>query len=56
MSQFMAFNVSINVWILILGQWAQIWKSVPRLPRKAKFQVCFYPSLTDNMAFLKWSQ
>ena len=27
--------------------------STPRHPKKVKFRVCFYQSLTDNMAFLK---
>ena len=48
-------SVSIYGLFLILGQWAHIWKSAPRSPKKVKFQVCFYQSLTDNMAFLKWS-
>ena len=45
-----------NLWhFFILGQWAQIWKSPSRSPKKVYFQVCFYQSLTGNMAFLKWS-
>ena len=48
-------NVSIFGLFYILGQCAQIRKSVLRSPKKVKFQVCFYQSLTDNMAFLKWS-
>ena len=48
-------NVSICGLFLILGQWAQIWESARKHPKRVKFQVCFYQSLTDNMAFVKWS-
>ena len=48
-------DVSICSPFFILDQCAKIWKSAPRPPKKVKFQVCFGQSLTDNMAFLKWS-
>ena len=41
-------NVSIYDLFLFCANWAQIWKSASRPPKKVKFQVCSYQSFTDN--------